>query len=402
MKKFWRVFWYEYRRHVFRRRFLFALFSAPAFIVLMILLSWLAMRMEVNTTPIGYLDRSGLLANPVPPPVPEPPGEPVPMMPFESEEAAQAALQAGKIQAYYIVPEDYLDTGRVSLFYLEEPKGPAKEQFSDFLAANLLAGQPQEIANRILQGSKMTVTSIDSKQSISEDRWLSLLMPFFIGIIFVVAIAASSGYLLHAVVEEKENRTMEIVITSVSPLQLMGGKIIGDIAIGLTQLFVWGIFVFAGIMVGQNYFEWLRGIEIPSRLLVLGAALMFPALVLNAALMAAIGSTVTEGREAQQIAGWFVLPLWLPYMFTVLFVQNPNSPLVVGMSLFPLTAPMAMVLRAGFTTVPAWQIGLSILGVNLTALGGIWLAGRAFRLGMLRYGQRLRLQELFALRRIAP
>jgi ABC-2 type transport system permease protein len=207
--------------------------------------------------------------------------------------------------------------------------------------------------------------------------------------------STSSGYLMQAVVEEKENRTMEIIITSVSPVQLMAGKIIGDIAIGLTQLGVWLVFIVLGISIGGRYVSWLQQISLPVEVLALAAVVLAPAFVMFCALTAALGATVTEGREAQQVTGLFSLVIWLPYFFIALLIEHPNSPLALGLSFFPLTAPLTVLLRAGFTEIPGWQLATSSIILVLSAVGSLWLAGRAFRLGMLRYGQRLRLAELF-------
>jgi len=89
------------------------------------------------------------------------------------------------------------------------------------------------------------------------------------------------------------------------------------------------------------------------------------------------------------------LPIWIPYMLIGLIMQNPNSPLTVGMSLFPLTSALTMLIRQGVTIIPNWQIALSSFILVLSAAGAIWLAGRAFRLGMLRYGKRLAWREIF-------
>lgn len=396
MTKFWQVLRHEYTRHVFQRRFLFALLSVPFLILVMIGMIFLMVGMETDTTPMGYVDYSGILSHGRTAPPPEPPERPVPMQAFESEQAAETALQAGEIQAYYIIPEDYTTSGKAELVYIKEPRYAARGQFYDLLLANLMADQPPEIANRIIEGNEIIVRAADASQEVSENDFFAVLMPIFTGIIFIVAIATTSGYLLQAVVEEKENRTMEIMVTSVSPTQLMAGKILGDIAIGLTQLVVWSIFIALGILIGRDHLEFLQGVQIPIGQLALAAGLMIPAFIMNAAFMAAVGATVTEAREGQQVSGLFMLPIWIPYMLIALIMESPNSPIVVAMSLFPLTAPLTMILRAGFTTVPAWQIIASIGLLSLTALGALWLAGRAFRLGMLRYGQRLRWKEVFA------
>jgi ABC-2 type transport system permease protein len=114
------------------------------------------------------------------------------------------------------------------------------------------------------------------------------------------------------------------------------------------------------------------------------------------AFMALIGATVSEAREGQQMIGLIGLPIWIPYMLTAVIIENPNSPLAVALSLFPLTSSMTMLLRQGVTILPAWQIALSSGILVISAILAIWLAGKAFRLGMLRYGKRLSLREIFS------
>src|SRR4030067_3488167 len=157
MTKFWQIAWHEYSRHVFRRRFIFAVLSVPFFLSVMIGLVFLVIWMNTNTTPIGYVDYSGLLANPVSQPPVKWPERTVPLQAYVDEVSAKADLEAKKLQAYYIIPADYLQTGLVEQVYLEEPKGINTQQFNEFLSVNLLAGQPKEIANRVLDGSDIIV-----------------------------------------------------------------------------------------------------------------------------------------------------------------------------------------------------------------------------------------------------
>ena len=401
MTKLWHVAWHEYRRHVFNRRFvLVGLLSVPLVILVMVGLVFLIISLDINTTPLGYVDYSGLLADPVSAPAPEPPDRPVPILPFETEAAARSALDAGQIQAYYVLPADYLSTGRLSVVHLGALKSPARTQFYDFLTANLLRSTDPLIANRLVKGAEIIVQSPDGSRSISSANWFNVFLPMVAGIAFIIAMFSTGGYLMQAVVEEKENRTMEVIITSVSPNQFMAGKIIGDIAIGLTQIFLWMLFIVIPILVFRNTVSFLRGIQIAPQTLLLLVFVMLPAFVMVSALMASIGATVSEAREGQQMVGIISLPIWIPYMLIGLLMSNPDSPLALGLSLFPLTAPMTMLMRDGMTILPAWQIALSSVIQVLSAIGAIWLAGRAFRLGMLRYGQRLKWREVFARQRV--
>ena len=104
MKKFWQVTWHEYSRHVFRRRFIFALLSVPFFIAVTILLVVLVIWMQSNPTPVGYIDHSGLLANPISQPPVKFPKRFIPMQAYSDEAKAKADLEAGKLQVYYTIP----------------------------------------------------------------------------------------------------------------------------------------------------------------------------------------------------------------------------------------------------------------------------------------------------------
>jgi len=119
-----------------------------------------------------------------------------------------------------------------------------------------------------------------------------------------------------------------------------------------------------------------------------------PAFIMIAALMTMVGATATEAREAQQIAGLFSLPIAIPFWFIAAIMENPNGPLAIGFSFFPFTAPMTLPLRSMLTNLPVWQIGLSVGLLFAAAAASIWLASRAFRLGMLRYGKKLTLAEI--------
>ncbi len=396
MSKTWHVALHEYSRHVFNKRFLLGLLSVPFVIILMVGLIFLIVAMETDARPVGYVDFSGILADPVPPPEIEPPDKPVEFRPYADESAAMAALDHGEIQAYYVIPEDYLETGTLSVVHAEALKDGPRYQFYDFLAVNLLRDTDPAIARRIVESDEVIVQSADGSRSMSSDSWFNILVPFIAAIAFIIAMFTAGGYLMQAVVEEKENRTMEVLITSVSSNQFMAGKIIGDIAIGLTQILAWIGFVIIGILVGRVKLEFLQGIEIPPQALLLIATILLPAFVMVCALMAAIGATVSEAREGQQMTGLISLPIWIPYMLTGIIIGSPNAPIVVALSLFPLTAPLTMLIRQGMTNIPAWQIVASSAIMILSAVGSIWLAGRAFRLGMLRYGKRLKWREIFA------
>lgn len=399
MNKFLRVIAHEYGRHALQKRFLFGLLSLPAVVVLMVVMVFIIVAMEGDTAPLGYVDHSGFLTNPIPPPTPEPPEKPVPMIAYADEESADQALKDGKISAYYVLAEDFPASGRSELTYMEEPKSGPQSQFRAFIVANLLAGQPEAVTNRVTQGTMLIIRSADGKRQMSQEDWFNALLPIFVALAFFIAISTSAGYLTQAVVDEKENRTMEIMVTSISPNQLMAGKVIGIIGVGVTQLLAWFGFLATGIIVGSIWLPFLRHISLPLDTVVILLLVLPPCFVMLSGLMAAAGATVTEAREGQQVANLLAMPIWIPYFFFAMFINNPNSPIAVALTLFPLTAPMTIILRLGFTVIPFWQLAISVILLVLSAIGSLWLAGRAFRMGMLMYGQKLPWRRVLGLER---
>ncbi len=271
------------------------------------------------------------------------------------------------------------------------PPWNIQSQFRQVIRENLETYQAidPQLRTRLDEGSIITITSLDGSREMREDQWYLTFTPFIAGLFFVIVVMTSGSYLLQAVVAEKENRTMEIMISSVTHGQLMTGKIIGNIAVGLTQLLIWLIFGLIGVKVGGQFWPLLQDFSLPPNYILVLLLVLLPAFVMVAAIMAAIGATMTDAREAQQLSGMFSLPIMIPYYISSSIMINPNSPLAVGLSYFPLTAPITILMRMSFTVIPLWQIALNIAILIAFAVLAIWFAGRAFRLGMLQYGKKL-------------
>lgn len=397
MSKIWLVFKHEYTRHVLRKRFILAVLSFPLMALVMVVASFLAVRAGYDGRPAGIIDQSGLFANAKQLPVTEDAFMPnIQFQSYPDEAAAQVDLENQTLQAFFIVEPDYLESGKVRMIALDSPGEQVQSDFEDFLVMNLLASKPQDVADRIIKGNTMTIKNVGGNRAMEDNNFLAIVVPIIAGVLFMVAINTSGGYLLQAVVEEKENRTMEIMITSISPNQLMAGKILGNLSVGLTQVLVWvlGGLLAVNLIIRANPELALGSLITPSYFWLILATFL-PSFVMVAAMMAALGATVTETREAQQIAGWFTLPIFMPLWFISNIMTYPNGPLAMFFSFFPLTAPLTLPMRAVLTEVPAWEIAVTIGVLLLTAVAAIWFASRAFRLGMLRYGKRLAWKEIF-------
>ncbi len=397
MNKFWYVALYEYKRHVFRKGYILAILSVPLILFVSIGAGNLVEVFENNPDPIGYVDLSGVLMNPQP--VPEGAGtrHPVEIIAFEDETAALAALDAEEIQAYYVIAEDYVETISVSLTYYEEPGENAESYFRSFMRSNLLTEQSPEVVFRTLDDLDVIVRTPDGSHELSERNVLNIALPAATGFIFMFLLMTSSGYFAGAVAEEKENRTMEILATSMSTNQFITGKVVGILFISMTQLVAWILFGVIAFYVGGTVMEvsWIQNAEIKVGTILALVAILIPAYLMYAGLAVMVSGTVTEAAEGQQMTGMFSLPLAFSYWLAPLIIGNPQSPLSTILSMIPFIAPTSMPLRVAFSVVPVEQIAVATLILIASAVVAIWLAARAFELGMLRYGQKLSFRELF-------
>lgn len=400
MNKVWLVIKYEYLKHVKKKRFILAILSLPLFILLMVGVGFLSVIVQFDNTPIGYIDNSNLLRNPIEYEFEAPLWfmKPMEVFAFDDLDLAIQELENESVQAIYVLGNDFLETKTITVYANEIPDSSVNNDFNDFLNKNLLKDTDEKIANRILEGTTFEVRSTEDNRNTSEGNILGIILPFLSGFLFIMAVNISGGYLLQAVVEEKENRTMEILITSISPNQLMAAKVIGNLSVGLTQLVVWIIFGLIGFLAILRIFPNLETGQIDMSFLLLTVVVFIPAFIMVAAMMAALGATTTETREAQQVAGLFTIPMVLPFWFLQVLMESPNSFISIFLSIFPFTAPISLPVRVAFANVPTWQIILTVLLLVLFAIASLWLAGRAFRLGMLRYGKKLSLKEILSVR----
>jgi ABC-2 type transport system permease protein len=385
MGKIWRVARHEYGRHVFRRRFIVAVLSLPLVFAFTLLLVWFVARSEIDRRPAGVVDESGLLSEILPKQA-ESTGQ-VELRPYPTERLARQALAEGKIQAYFVIAADYLSSGRVQATALSELGGNARGTLEASLRSALLRSQPAAVAQRIKAGSTLEVVALDGNRRMRSNEVFNLFIPVFAFLVLMLTIFTTSGYLMQSVSEERENRTLEVMMTCLSPNQLMSGKTLGILGVGLTQLGIWlgaGLIFLGLARLSQMA---LPPIGISAGLIALMIASLLPALVIIAAGMAAIGAVVADFNEGNQISGPFSLPFLIPVILIGTILREPQGTLATWMTFIPFTAPGTLVLRASFSSVPAWQMAASLALLCLTAAGALWLAGRAFRMGMLHYGR---------------
>lgn len=406
------VFTYELGRNLRRRGYLFATFGIPIIALLLLVgYHFVTTLNQDGSEPqagssagnifgvpndpnagrsIGYVDLANV--------VPEGMNTEI-MRPYADESAAQAALEAGEIDSYYVIAADYWETGDVTLILPtlsmdRITEGPVRNLIQSALREQI---DDEALYFRLVDPSNVQQVNVQREAPAgSQDFGASFLLVYVFVIALMLSLFMTNGYLLQAVIEEKENRVVEILISTLRPSQLLIGKILAYGVLGLFQLVVWVAALLIALQLGQV----LEGISILAQLFIpmdaLPLVLLFflLAYLMFAAGYGIIGALSTSMREGPQFVVVFTLPAVIPLYFITSFIETPDATLPVILSLIPITAPLAMTMRLLVTVVPLWQIGLSIGLLVLMILFLMWLAGRLFRVQILLSGQLPRLRDI--------
>jgi ABC-2 type transport system permease protein len=390
MHNYWLIARHEYRHTVIRRGFILMTAAIPLGLVALVALTILVVRSGEDHRPLGYVDHSGTLDAGLQVNLS---GDPVEIRAFASEEAGRAAVEGGEIQTLFVLPPDYPHTLDSELYYLEEPpSNDVWRDFDDLVRLSLLAGMPEELQQRLFEGVDITVHDVTSGREFSESSIINVILPFAASFFFFFATMSAAGYMLGVVAGEKENRTIEIMVTSVTPGQLIGGKTLGLLGAALTQLGIYALAIVIGLIVAAPYIPELQLVVVPWDYLGIMALFFLPTYALISAVMIAIGGAVTEIQQGQQLAGLLNFLYLAPMLLLPLLFENPEHPIIVFLTLFPTTSFLTVSLRWGLGTVPLWQLGVGWVVLVVTAGFMVWAAARIFRVGMLRYGQPLSLK----------
>ena len=266
--------------------------------------------------------------------------------------------------------------------------------FRNVLDFNLL-DQDIEITNRFWTPIQAEEIALEMSASRDATNPMNYLIPYFIGLILYVVIISSASLLLNSITTEKENRVMELLMSSSSPMQIMNGKILALGVIGLVQTLVWSG---SGLIVLNlfNQQSQLGGLmQIPLSLIVWVVVYFLLGYAIYAALMAGVGALVPNMREASQATMLVVMPLLLPLILSPSFSMTPDNTLSVILSLVPFTAPVSMITRLAAGSVPVWQLVLSILLMVITAMMITRAVAGMFRAQSLLAGQTFKLTLFF-------
>ena len=328
---------------------------------------------------------------------------------FADEEAGREALRADEIATLLVIPKDYVESGQVMVVSKGSSFSAAMMEDSASVRAFFIDHLLQDKVDPALH--KRLVDPIEPVPVNLEGEGepgggplstaLNFIVPYFLGLLLVMSILVSSGYLLRGVAEEKMSRVIEIVLSSVTAWELLAGKVLGLGALGLTQVLVWLASAF-GLSGGAVS---LLGVAAPllarPEVFVLGLVYYLLGFLVYAVLMGAVGALGTTMQESQQLAGIFSGMAAIPLILNGFIISNPNVPLLRALSWFPLTAPTVMMLRLPMAEVPLVDIVGSIVMLILAVPAVLWAGSKVFRMGLLMYGKRPGLAQVMRMLREA-
>jgi ABC-2 type transport system permease protein len=281
---------------------------------------------------------------------------------FADEPAARVALSSGEITSYYILPPDYLATGNI--INVRNDFNPltavtTSGNFLDLVNYNLLKGDEQT-SQRLVDPAHIRSMNLQPLPERDRGSVLTFLLPYAVTMIFYLVIMGSATLMLNSVSKEKVNRVMEILMTSTTPRQLLAGKIVALGMAGLLQTIVWMATGYALLGSSRSMFNLSSAFQLSPSILVWGIFFFIGGYSLYATLMGGVGAMVPNLREAAQTTTILVLPMVIPLVLINSLIYDPNGALSIFFSLFPLTSPAAMMTRLAATTVPVWQLLLSL------------------------------------------
>lgn len=398
MSKSFSIFKHEFLRRIKSASYIILTISVPVAVLLGIGIFKLAKTMFEDSneviTAIGYVDEVGIFDDHTDLGITE-------LVPFASRDDANQALARGKVTEYFVIPNDYTSSGIIQRYTLEkEASTPAltANLIWSFITVNLLDDKvAPETISLIVTPLKLEVTWVTEEGEIAlkKSNLGNIIIPGVFALLMSFALMFGTTSLISGLGEEKENRLIEVLFSSVSVRQLLISKVLALGIAGLLQVLVWLISAPVLLDLASSSFgDLIRGIEIPANFIALGVVYFILGYLLFAILSIGVGAISSNATEGNALSMFYTMASFIPLWFAGLIVAYPNSPLWVGLMIFPVTAPIQTMVMLGITDIPLWLILTSIGVLVLSIIGGLYIVIKIFRMYMLMYGKRPSLGEI--------
>ena len=319
------------------------------------------------------------------------------LLAFPSEAAAQAAIQSGAIVGYYLIPSDYVASGVVTYFSPDTVQfTQTDEVIRKLLTINLAAADGEAVARRMIEPVVFESRSpalVPTRSADTPDSYTAAEVGLGLGIVLFIYFTVGSvcGNFLNQMAAEREGRVLEMVLSAITPLQLLTGKFIGILVVGLIETGAWFLWVQVFGLVGARvavsggdptsspFGAATPAAETGGSVYLLSSLIYISGYIAYTATAAVFAAVVKDTRQASRINFMLMLGTLFPLVWLISVLADRDGALAVGLSLFPLTAPVIMTLRIFISPVPLWQVGVSVLGLGVWTLVMLRLAARWFQ-----------------------
>lgn len=272
---------------------------------------------------------------------------------------------------------------------------PALEQVLQY---NLL-GQNQALYLKYTNPVQFTLEPIDIATADTRDteNMATFFLPYGVTMFFYVMILLSSSLMLNAISKEKDNRVIEMLLSSIKPIQMFLGKLIGLGSAGILQMVVWFGSATLLLRAAGTSLPSLKDIQIPLSVVLLSIPIYVLGFAIYGSLMAGIGALAPNLREGNQSSFVITIPLIFTIISIAQLIQSPHGSFSIFLSLFPFTSPIAMMTRLVIGNVPIWQIALCISLLALTTVLVLRGVSKLFQTQTLLTGQKFEIRKFFSL-----
>jgi ABC-2 type transport system permease protein len=362
-------------------------------------------------------------------------------IPKEEYQKVKVNLKNTKYYALVVIPPNFLTTNTVQVISESNIPFDLKSQITGKIRSVVEKDKMAEVIRQTaipdlekrINGTKTrvnieTIKLGESGQAKKSSTELGMILGYVFGFFMYMFILLYGVMVMHGVMEEKQSRIVEVIISSVKPFQLMMGKIVGIALVGLTQFAIWVVLGFIIFSTAKGMFpgnashaqqvqdilaqsqgaaqqvaapqmdkmqEILSMVDTINFPLIIGCFVFFfiGGYLLYSSMFAAVGSAIDAQEDAQQFTLPIMLPIILSIMVLMSAIKNPEGPVAFWFSIIPFTSPIVMMARIPFG-VPTWELVLSMVLMVATFVGMVWLSGKIYRVGILMYGKKPSWKEL--------
>ena len=426
----------EYRERVYKKSFIFTTILMPLFMILMSAAPALIMEYaDTETRKITVVDESGIVASRL-----------------ESNEEVEFVLSDKNIAETLVATasdEDNFGVLHIGKEIIENPNDA--RLYTTSSSSLMLESSIAEQIEKVIENERLMAYNIENieeilekveasvhlatfrtdkdKESAASSALASSLGGMVLGFLLYFILAIYGGMVMQSVIEEKNSRILEVMVSTVRPFEMLMGKILGVALVAATQILVWGVLlllfsaVIMPVLMPDNLIESIQqaqsGADVtalaqqqdiaPEMLsalasvldtghiaMVVATVLLFAigGFLLYASLYAAIGASVDQAQDAQQLTTVVTLPIIVAFVVTMLIMKDPNSPIIFWCSLIPFTSPIVMVARIP-SGIPAWEVATALVLLYATFVVCVWGAAKIYKIGIFMHGAKPKIKDLW-------